>query len=359
MLNRAEDTGSRKTLKHARGPGSGRSKSSPKSMSRRPDGHSAGLVASRSGRGNIQHATQLLSQVGMVELLEQDERPTFIVDLEGEDDISCSQLNLLFTNPALRAQSAALESIEGKSDDLTLIFATTPTHRDFKLWVLSNPDIPGASEMSITSFVFAGFIWRFSTIRDCLRVVHGDIHNPIVAANEKSNKPNLQQLLGPGSSSPRSAREIRPEAASYFDSVIKQRDQSGKPANMPVLYQDSSNGRSSKSSRERYSIPYDGSPTVNGDLGTSDILTSAMDLTSSNGSQRAVFPVILNSEDSGTMNIALPLEPGFFDWTRLPVTPALPLHIQFARSIDWGATSLGLSTLLFLLYPCQILLIQS
>jgi hypothetical protein len=30
-----------------------------------------------------------------------------------------------------------------------------------------------------------------------------------------------------------------------------------------------------------------------------------------------------------------------FDWTRLPLTPALPRHIQFARSIDWGATPLG------------------
>jgi hypothetical protein len=30
-----------------------------------------------------------------------------------------------------------------------------------------------------------------------------------------------------------------------------------------------------------------------------------------------------------------------FGWTRLPMSPALPRHIQFARSIDWGATSLG------------------
>ena len=30
-----------------------------------------------------------------------------------------------------------------------------------------------------------------------------------------------------------------------------------------------------------------------------------------------------------------------FDWTRLPITPALPRHIQFARSIDWASTPLG------------------
>ena len=32
---------------------------------------------------------------------------------------------------------------------------------------------------------------------------------------------------------------------------------------------------------------------------------------------------------------------GFFDWTRLSLSPSLPGHIQFARSIDWASTPLG------------------
>lgn len=31
----------------------------------------------------------------------------------------------------------------------------------------------------------------------------------------------------------------------------------------------------------------------------------------------------------------------FFDWTRLPLTSALPKHVLFARSVDWSQTSLG------------------
>jgi hypothetical protein len=34
-------------------------------------------------------------------------------------------------------------------------------------------------------------------------------------------------------------------------------------------------------------------------------------------------------------------EVGFFDWTRLALSPSLPRHIQFARSIDWASTPLG------------------
>lgn len=32
---------------------------------------------------------------------------------------------------------------------------------------------------------------------------------------------------------------------------------------------------------------------------------------------------------------------GFFDWTRMQNTAALPPHIQFARSVDWASTALG------------------
>ncbi len=31
----------------------------------------------------------------------------------------------------------------------------------------------------------------------------------------------------------------------------------------------------------------------------------------------------------------------YFDWTRLPVSPSLPAHVQFARGIDWTNTGLG------------------
>jgi hypothetical protein len=345
MLKRAEDAGGTRTLKYARGRGNGHSKTSPNSTGRGSNDHSGSLVASHGEVGSIHHAAQLLSQVGIVELLEQDERPTFIVDLEDEDGTSSSRLNLLFANPALRAQSAALESVEGKSDDLTLIFATTPTHRDFKSWVLSNSNTPGASVKSATAFVFAGFTWRSFTVRNCLRVVHGDTDTSFMVANEKNSVPNLQQLLGPGSSSPRSAREIRPEAASYFDSAKIQGDQLGTHGRMSILYETSSNERSSESPREQYSPQYGGSPAANGDLGISDILISG---------QKTVFPVRLNGEESRTMNTVFPSEPGFFDWTRLPVTPALPLHIQFARSIDWGSTNLGRSTGFFSLYRHRI-----
>jgi hypothetical protein len=338
MLNQAECTGGKRTLKLARGPASGPSRASRKSLSRGSSDHSVGFVANHEEGRNTQSGAELLSQVCITELLEQDERPTFIVDLADDQSTSSSRLNLLFANPALKAQPSVLESIEGKSDDPTLIFATSTPHRDFKSWVLIGPGTPGAFEKPATPFVFAGFTWKSYTIRNCLRIIHGDNIAATVMINEINNGPNLQQLLGPGSPSPRSARDIRPEAASYFDSTIFQGSQSGTS----IICQGSSTRRTSASSREERYVPqYGGSLTANGDMGISAIPTGGTDITPSSNGQKVVSPVRVNPEESGTVTKTAVSEPGFFDWTRVPLTPALPLHIQFARSIDWGATSLG------------------
>lgn len=344
MLKREEDTSGTRTTKHARRPSSGPNKTFSKGMGSHSNDHSGncGNFVASGGRGeNSQHGAQVLSQASALELLEQDERPTFVVDIEGKQDAAGSRLSLLFVNPALEAQTAVVERIEGRSEDLTLIFATSTPHRDFRSWVLNTSDTVAVSGKSVMPFAFAGLTWRYFTISNGLRIVHGNTDTAVMVANEKNNGPNIQQLLGPGSSSPRSAREVRPEAASYFDSAVIQGDSLATQGRMSILYECSSTEQSSESSREQYSPKYGGSPIANGDLGISEILTSATDSTSSKSSQKVVFPVRLQSGELGTVNTALPSEPGFFDWTRLPVTPALPLHIQFARSIDWGATSLG------------------
>ena len=345
MLNRAEDTGGTRTLKLAKGPGSGQNKTSPKPLSQGSNDASDGSVPSRGEKKSAQHGAELLSQVAIVELLLEDERPTFIVDLRDDENTSSNRLHLLYSNLALIEQSSLLESVEGKSDDLTLIFETSTPHRDFKLWVLKSPNTPGTSQTSAAPFVFAGYTWRASTVRKCLRIVHGNMVTTAAIANERNSGPNLQQLLGPGSSSPGSRRDLRPESASYFDSGVIQGGRLGTPGKMSVLYEDFSNDRSSESSREEPLMPqHGGSPTANGGIGISDLLMSETDSTSSMSSQKAVFPVRLSGEEFGTITTMGPSEPGFFDWTRLPVTSALPWHIQFARGIDWGATSLGRST---------------
>ena len=132
MLNRAEDTGGTRTLKLTRGPGSGHNKSSPKPLSIGSYEHRDAFVASRGKEKSTMRGADLLSHMGIVELLQQDDRPTFVVDMEGDEKIPSSQLNLLSANAALNEQFALLDKIEGKSDDLSLKSAISMPHRDFK-----------------------------------------------------------------------------------------------------------------------------------------------------------------------------------------------------------------------------------
>ena len=344
MLNPAENSGGARALELIRRPGIRPNKLSSKSWSRGSNIHSDGFTARR-GEKTSKQGADLLSDVGIVELLQEDERPTFIVDLRDHENQSRSPLKLLFANSALNAQPSLLESIKGKSDDSTARFTKPTPHSYFRSWVLRSSETPGGTQMSVAPFSFAGFTWKASTIRKCLRVIRTDVVATTVTKDERNTGPNLQQLLGPGSSSPGTLRDLRPEAAGYFDTRTIEEGRQGTSGKGSVLDQGSPREQPSESSPDENRLPrYGISPTVNADLGISDILTNGTDLTSSAMSQKAVFPVRLSGGGFGTITSITPSEPGFFDWTRVPITSALPPHIQLARSIDWAATSLGRST---------------
>jgi hypothetical protein len=59
---------------------------------------------------------QLLIGVGVLELLEQDDRPTFVIDLENETNYNPRTLKILFTSASLRAYNSILDMVMGKAD---------------------------------------------------------------------------------------------------------------------------------------------------------------------------------------------------------------------------------------------------
>lgn len=60
---------------------------------------------------------QLLGNVGVVELLEQDERPTFIIDVGDSTNFKPGgPLQIVFANASLRAYPAILDMVIGKAD---------------------------------------------------------------------------------------------------------------------------------------------------------------------------------------------------------------------------------------------------
>ncbi|KAJ9664672.1 hypothetical protein H2198_000018 [Neophaeococcomyces mojaviensis] len=339
MLNRAEDSGGNRTIKLARGIPTSPvpSRSSPRPTSR----HTSEPVAQQRNWSRTNSAgTQILDQIGLGEYFQQDERPVFVIDLELNTH---SGLPIVFANTALRLRPGLFDNVHGRAEDAALLLDLGTPFADFKTWVLSDHDLHGLS----TSFPFAGIVWKINTLRRRLRVVTGTSNDqvplPIDLAQSTSRPPGLQKFHGLGSSSSSQVsqhtlpRRKSPAVTGYFDVVKTSKTET--PSAMEGLVMQSISDEDVESPYEVASTT-NGPSTSHGDSGMLELLQQAPPSPRSEAKQRFV-PAKNNTENLSCMNMDYLTDKGFFDWTRLPMSPSLPEHIQFARNFDWGSTPLG------------------
>ncbi|TVY75567.1 Hybrid signal transduction histidine kinase K [Lachnellula suecica] len=311
MLDKARDTPAGiKTLKLARGSVSNaaspaRSIGTPGSWSM----EKSSVPRSPDPRGKTS-GIQLLSSVGVVELLEQDERPTFIIDVSNSANFTAGNpLQLIFANASLRAFESIFDSVSGKEvTDSPGIVSDFP---EFKMWALSFVKNNESQDISLPSFTYCGLQWTCSTLRKRFRLISGSGTNHATGGGSSSSN---------GAQSTSSVLSERNRGSHLLGVARSPLAQSSEPGDyfgdtVPVP-------EAVSSLTPQQLLP---SPMVIGDLvppkqamiaSQSDILTEDILM--------AKFP------DSSS-----------FDWTRLPLSAALPKHIQFARSIDWASTPLG------------------
>ncbi|THV54394.1 hypothetical protein BGAL_0027g00040 [Botrytis galanthina] len=222
----------------------------------------------------------LIHKVGIIELLEQDERPTFIIDVSNQENyIPGGRLRLEYANASLRAMNPLLEMVAGFAD---LSSPTIVTHAfpEFKAWVLSFVSKESESlDICLPSFLYGGFTWSCSTLRKRLRVMNG-VRTQIPTTNSTSSNANNSSpaIPNPGfviGQDLRSSTDLFPEPSDYF-----------------------------------------------GDVAT-------------------VVPGSSPIESLAVGNQVAHIDGSSFDWTRLPLTAALPRHIQFTRNVNWSASPLG------------------
>jgi PAS domain S-box-containing protein len=266
--------------------------------------------------------SQLLNSIGLTEYLQFDDRPTFVVDILDAAHATAPGLHLLFENNALKARLSVLDHVKGISEDPTLLLDLGTPFADFKAWVLSpltDPDI-------VTIFPFGGYLWHTCLLRKRLRVIHGRQHiNSSSTSNETHIRPGMQQYKGLGSISS-SVVPVRSDLASpsYFD--IPSRFSHDLPRTLQNLV----NSDISPGSQE------DLSPTSHDVTKYKDLISGSISPTP----EEMDLPshISLNGDVAVVKDLD---QQGFFDWTRLPMSSSLPPHVQFARSINWGTTSLG------------------
>ncbi len=333
MLARSEDNGRIKTVKLARGHASSPARRPGCAVRRKSsEQHTRFLSA---GENTIQNTAHILAEVGILELLQQDERPTFIIDIADIANFHSRFLNLVFANPALTIRPSLLEHVRGMSDDSSQAIASPSAFVEFKRWAMSFAKEDETLTISLPTCPYAGFIWRFSTLRKRIRVIACDLNYAPATLTGPLNQPDLRLLKGLSSSSLESSETTKPGMAGYFDQAQLARDVRTFTEPASLANQDSIETLSREQARGFTRLPSVG---TNGDIESMEVLMSPVSSKEQTEPYQPLDVSDLAKESEAHNNIP---DQGFFDWTRLPESPALPPHIRFARGVNWAATSLG------------------
>ena len=354
MLSKTREDSGIKTVTLARGTFAGLSPPGPPPVAtttttttsgRSSERSSLAPAASPDGRDRSD-PLRLLGSVGIVELLEQDTRPTFIVDVGDTTDAAnhhpaTSELQILFANNALRSNLSTWELVAGKPaslsrDDLAAAHASS----QFKSWLLSTVIQGESLDVNPSPVEHGGIVWSCYTLRKRLRVASGAVPGP-PASSIPSTSASIDfnvhsSSLGP---TPATAMDTSPttvqEPQDYFGSgapapTVEDSDQEFQPVLSPERVPKSEPVATDKPSIVPFQRP------------------DQLHLPDFNGHPSFTNECVLRAHAAGDVDAfhRAPSPPqehdvGFFDWTRLSLSSSLPRHIQFARAIDWASTPLG------------------
>jgi hypothetical protein len=201
-----------------------------------------------------------------------------------------------------------LETITSTADLDRPGVAVTNFHA-FKAWALSFVKNNEALDVSLPLYIFEGLSWTCSTLQKRLRIISCTNITTSTVARPGSSNGVLGHLSPFGGDVSRQPSSL--SAVSNWGSA---------PSDGPDYF-----GEPRKSSiTEIAQVQVRSSPDI-GDSGLPSPRRQSMLVPPSEGD--SVTPGYPGSSS--------------FDWTRIPISAALPRHIQFARSVDWSATPLG------------------
>ncbi|KAI1150122.1 histidine kinase [Nemania diffusa] len=237
---------------------------------------------------------QALQSVGILELLEHDDRPTFIIDsLHPVNNTPTGPFSILYANPALHVSDAIRQLVYGDFQDSQ---DGQTEFLNFRTWVKVGGNATERLDTFLPHYHYGGVNWTCSTLRNRFRFVSANASAASIA--HTSPEPLLEREASFESRSRGLTPIAQPRTPS--DVMIHDRDYFGDVGEM------STDGRVQ--------------PGVESDGGE---------------------PMVIHETHDFVPEALVSLPQPSFDWTRIPLTPDLPDHIRFARTRDWASTPLG------------------
>ncbi|KAK5653614.1 hypothetical protein OQA88_8643 [Cercophora sp. LCS_1] len=244
------------------------------------------------------------------DLLDADSRPTFVIDLDPDDDAptqpnGVKSLLPVFSNAALRLHERLFDALIG-ADAAGLDDDTQPARFDaFKHWAMGVTPHDDSGDIFPLSFLYADMLWTGSTVQKRWRLISG---------NRLWRETGPPSDLSAGSPPEVATGGIRAERSE------KKRQASGGPAHPPPL-----------------AMAWNSTPTGTSITGVSAKLHSKTSKTSKTRG---------SSDDTGGSSLSTSIiltapEKAVADWTCARPRGMLSEHLQLARSINWATTPLG------------------
>ena len=338
-----------KTLKLARGSPNSANAGRPR-PARTPSGNGmpGSPIALRTPDSDTKSAgLRLLEQIGVPELLDQDDRPTFIIDLGHQSILEPGPLKIIFANLFLKESMGLLDMVRGNTDLSSPGLSATTAFNEFKSWAISYVKNHQALDVSLPAFSYAGNTWTCSNLRKRLRVIRGvpDIgstslarHSPALGLHVSGD----QEMEGGYGYDQHTEHSRLNESTDYFGFARVSR-----APGTPLAERAKNNSDGSKaipqspldmSSRSRRTEIYDHRSLPSRENTSSSLMQekNPPGPRANKSTMSAVSPA-----RSDQIEIIPNPGQGFFDWTRMPISPMLPPHIRFTRGINWSSTALG------------------
>ncbi|KAF2744522.1 hypothetical protein M011DRAFT_479824 [Sporormia fimetaria CBS 119925] len=253
-----------------------------------------------------------LCRIPLNDILDQDSRPTFVLDLDSDyvDYNTKDELRPVFCNSALRLHETLLDNVTGAVE------AQEPepgfvTHLEFHTWATSWSKFDDSRDVFPLTCMYHGMLWTGSTVRQRFRIISGnrcyhvsDVPRDVLRSSPTEGKTGEKALESP--------------RVKDFVTDVQTEPKDVSQAPPPVMASQSLDAGSTTlvaSSRPRWRMKSSKLSTSDGRSGDT-------------------------SGSSGSITLASP-EQGVPDWTADHPAGLMSEHMQFARSVDWGSTPLG------------------
>lgn len=254
--------------------------------------------------------------IGIREILDQDSRPTFVIDLDPDLHLAVNTgvLSLLFSNAPLRSYESLWDVVRGVAahgDE-----PASSAYDEFRGWVTSRTKFDESGDVFPSTHVFFGMLWTGSTVRKRWRLISGYHYDQLHsgAPRDLSSGPPAEMVLD----SYKNALEQQHR---------KRRQQPHAPQRPPntVLPSTTESQDPHVSSRRESTVISSVRPRTR--------------VTSEHHEHESSYSSV---GGKSATSINLDIQHYFApDWTATKPRGMLNAHQEFARSIDWASTPLG------------------